>query len=185
MNNKTMKITLIGLFATLSYISFTFFQIKIILPIGTTSFHLGNTFAVLGALIIGGKYGGIAAAIGMGIGDLMDPIYILYAPKTIILKFCISYITGLFAFKVYKINKKEPNLLELIIICFSGLLFNVLCEPLISYIYSVLFFGTTTDIALTFASMNFIVTFINASFSCISSVLLYKLINKRINKIVI
>ena len=79
--------------AALAYVSFTFLQIKIPTPGGTTSFHLGNTFCVLAALLLGGLPGGIAGAIGMGIGDLLDPVYVTYAPKTIILKLMIGIVT--------------------------------------------------------------------------------------------
>ena len=48
-----------------------------------TSIHLGNAVCVLGALIMGGLYGGLGGAIGMTIGDLLDPVYIIYAPKTL------------------------------------------------------------------------------------------------------
>lgn len=47
-----------------------------------TSIHIGNAFCVLAALLLGGLYGGLAGAIGMGIADIMDPIYITGAPKT-------------------------------------------------------------------------------------------------------
>ena len=84
------KIALTGLFAALSYVVFTFLQIKISLPGGdATSIHLGNAVCVLGALMLGGVYGGLGGAIGMTIGDLLDPIYIVYAPKTFVLKFCM------------------------------------------------------------------------------------------------
>lgn len=95
---RNYKIALTGLFAALSYVVFTFLQIKITLPGGdATSIHLGNAVCVLGALLIGGTYGGVGGAIGMTIGDLMDPIYVVYAPKTFILKFCIGFITGFVA----------------------------------------------------------------------------------------
>ena len=84
--NKILKIVMIGLMAGLCYISFMFFQIKIPTPGGFTSFHLGNTFCVLAALLLGGLEGGLAGAIGMGIADLLDPTYAIVAPKTIILK---------------------------------------------------------------------------------------------------
>ena len=90
-SGRNYKIALTGLFAALSYVVFTFLQIKITLPGGdATSIHLGNAVCVLGALLIGGTYGGVGGAIGMTIGDLMDPIYVVYAPKTFILKFCIG-----------------------------------------------------------------------------------------------
>ena len=48
-NNKVYKIALTGLMAALSYVVFTFLQIKITLPGGdATSIHLGNAVCVLG-----------------------------------------------------------------------------------------------------------------------------------------
>ncbi|MEG2017717.1 MAG: ECF transporter S component, partial [Clostridium sp.] len=74
---KTLKLVLTALLAALSYVVFTFLQIKIPLPGGdATSIHLGNAVCVLGALLLGGTYGGIGGALGMTIGDLFDPIYI-------------------------------------------------------------------------------------------------------------
>lgn len=85
-NEKLQKIALTGVFAALSYVVFTFLQFKIPLPGGdATSIHLGNAVCVLGALILGGPLGGLGGAIGMTIGDLFDPIYVIYAPKTFIL----------------------------------------------------------------------------------------------------
>ncbi len=109
MNNKTLKLATIGLMSALAYISFTFLQIKIPTPGGTTSFHLGNTFCILAALLLGGIPGGLAGAIGMGIGDLLDPTYVTYAPKTIILKLLIGIFTGLFAHRIFKINNSKND----------------------------------------------------------------------------
>ena len=52
------KLTLTALMAALSYVVFTFLQIKVTLPGGdATSFHLGNAVCVLAALLLGGVYG--------------------------------------------------------------------------------------------------------------------------------
>ena len=94
-NEKLLKLVLTGVFAALSYVVFTFLQIKITLPGGdATSIHLGNAVCVLGALLLGGLYGGLGGALGMTVGDLFDPVYVVYAPKTFILKLCIGLITG-------------------------------------------------------------------------------------------
>ena len=97
MNTQNSTITRLAetaLMAALCYVSFTFLQIKIPVPGGdATSIHIGNAFCVLAALLIGGVYGGFSGAIGMGIADLMDPVYITGAPKTFVLKFCIGLIT--------------------------------------------------------------------------------------------
>lgn len=183
MNTKTLKISCIALFASLAYISFSFFQVKLILPFGTTSFHLGNTFAVLGALILGGKKGGIAASIGMGIGDILDPIYITVAPKTIILKFMIAVVTAYVAFEIFDLKNKKCTTTQLFLICGSGLLFNVVFEPIFSFIYSIVVFGTSTNVAAAFMSLSFFVTLTNATISCICSVVLYRIIEPKLKHI--
>ena len=125
----TQKIALTGLMAALSYVVFTFLQIKIQLPGGdATSIHLGNAICVLGALLLGGVYGGLGGAIGMTIGDLLDPQYIVYAPKTFLLKFCIGLIAGLIAHKLGKITTEKDNkkvLLWSTLAAVGGLLFTL------------------------------------------------------------
>ena len=71
-NEKFRKVIFTGVMAALSYVVFTFLQIKITLPGGdATSIHLGNAVCVLGALLLGGLYGGLGGALGMTIGDLL------------------------------------------------------------------------------------------------------------------
>ena len=49
------RVTAIAMLAAMSYVVFTFLQIKISLPGGdATSIHLGNAVCVLGALLMGG-----------------------------------------------------------------------------------------------------------------------------------
>ena len=109
-NDKVYKLALTGLMAALSYVVFTFLQIKIQLPGGdATSIHLGNAVCVLGALLLGGFYGGLGGAIGMAIGDLLDPVYVVYVPKTLLLKLCIGLITGFIAHRLGKITESNDR----------------------------------------------------------------------------
>ena len=170
-----LKIALTGLMAALSYVVFTFLQIKIPLPGGdATSIHLGNAVCVLGALILGGVYGGLGGAIGMTIGDLFDPVYVVYAPKTFLLKFCIGLITGLVAHKIGKITQENDHkkvLKWVILAAVSGLLFNVIFDPLIGYFYKLLILGKpAAEITLAW---NIASTSINAVVSAIVSVAIY------------
>lgn len=60
-NNTITKLAETALLAALCYVAFTFLQIKIPVPGGdATSIHIGNAFCVLGALLLGGWYGGLA-----------------------------------------------------------------------------------------------------------------------------
>ncbi|KXU52084.1 MAG: ECF transporter S component [Longibaculum muris] len=184
MNNKTLKITMIGLMAALCYVAFTFMQIKIPTPGGATSFHLGNTFCVLAALLLGGVPGGVAGAIGMGIGDLLDPTYVIVAPKTIILKLGIGIVTGLVAHKVFHIQRLEGKKLyqAVILSTIAGMLFNVVGEPIFSYFYTTFILGAPEKAAKALASWNAITTSINAILAVIISSSIYIAIAPRLQK---
>ncbi len=144
-NQKAYQIAATGLIAALSYVVFTFLQIKITLPGGdATSIHLGNAVCVLGALILGGTYGGLGGAIGMTIGDLLDPVYVIYAPKTFILKFCIGIITGFVAHRLGHItdsNDRKHIFHWTLLSGGAGLLFNAVFDPLVGYFYKLLILG--------------------------------------------
>ncbi len=182
MNNKILKIVMIGLMSALCYIAFTFMQIKIPTPGGATSFHLGNTFCVLAALLLGGIPGGAAGAIGMGIGDLLDPTYVIVAPKTIILKMGIGIITGLVAHKVFHIQKLEGQHLykAVILSALAGMLFNVVGEPILSYFYTTFILGAPEKAAKALASWNAITTATNAILAVIISSTIYIAIAPRL-----
>ena len=174
-NENIQKVIFTGVMAALSYVAFTFLQIKITLPGGdATSIHLGNAVCVLGALLLGGAYGGLGGAIGMTIGDLLDPVYIVYAPKTFLLKLCIGLITGLIAHRLGHISTEKNTSKVLkwtIAAAVGGLLFNVVFDPLVGYFYKRLILGKpAADITLAW---NIASTSINAVTSTIVSVAVY------------
>ena len=172
------KIAFVGLFAALSYIVFTFLQIKITLPGGdATSIHLGNAVCVLGALLMGGIYGGLGGAIGMTIGDLLDPVYVIYAPKTLICKLCIGLIAGAVGHGIFKISRmhaaedKKRILRAAAAASACALGFNVIADPLLGYYYKILIIGKpAAEVALAW---NIASTSINAVVSAVVSTALY------------
>ena len=183
-NEKLLKLVMTGVFAALSYVVFTFLQIKITLPGGdATSIHLGNAVCVLGALLLGGLYGGVGGAIGMTIGDLLDPYYIVYAPKTFVLKLCIGLITGLIAHRLGHISTEKNTSKVLkwtIAAAVGGLLFNVVFDPLVGYFYKRLILGKpAADITLAW---NIASTSINAVTSTIVSVAVYMALRPALNR---
>lgn len=174
-NNSVLRLTVTALMAALCYVAFTFLQIKIPTPVGFTSFHLGNTFCVLAALFLGGLPGGIAGAIGMGIGDILDPVYITVAPKTIILKLGIGIVTGIFAHKVFKIKDKTGKELykATILSTTAGMVFNIIGEPLFSYVYYLVLLGNAEKAVTYLAVAKFVTTGVNAVLAIIISSALY------------
>ena len=138
-HQTTTKLAQTAIFAALCYVAFAFLQIKIPVPGGdATSIHAGNAFCALAALILGGGYGGLAGAVGMTIGDLLDPIYIVGAPKTFVLKFMIGLIVGLVAHRIAKINESTDKKYVMkwsVLACVAGLGFNVIADPVVGYFY--------------------------------------------------
>ena len=166
-----MKLAETALLAALCYVAFTFLQIKIPLPGGdASSIHIGNAVCVLGALLLGGWYGGIAGAVGMTIGDLLDPVYITVAPKTFVLKLCIGLITGLVAHRIAHINESHDKKYVFkwsILASVAGLAFNVVADPLVGYFYKQYVLGQPQEMASVLAKLSTATTFINAVVSVI------------------
>lgn len=185
-NSTVMKIAQTALFAALCYVIFTYLQIKIPMPGGdATSIHLGNAFCVLAALLLGGWYGGLAGAIGMGIADVMDPIYITGAPKTFILKLCIGLITGLVAHKIAKINEstdKKYIFKWSLLASVAGLAFNVIADPIVGYFYKQYILGQPQQMAEILAKWSAAATFVNAILSTIVVVIIYNALRPALAK---
>ncbi len=176
-NQTVMKLAQTALLAALCFVSFTFLQIKIPMPGGdATSLHIGNAFCVLGALLLGGWYGGLAGAIGMTIADLMDPFYITGAPKTFFLKLCIGLIVGLVAHHIAKINDSTDKKYVFkwsLIASIAGLSFNVIADPIVGYFYKQYILGQPQKMAEVLAKWSAATTFVNAVVSVILVVFIY------------
>ena len=176
--STTLKLAQTAVFAALCYVTFTFLQIKIPLPGGDyTSIHIGNAFCVLAALLIGGPYGGLAGALGMGLADLMDPVYITGAPKTFILKFLIGIITGLVAHRIAHINESTDRRYVFrwsLLASVAGLGFNVIADPVAGYFYKLYVLGQPQELAGILAKWSSVSTAVNAVVSTILVVILYQ-----------
>ena len=170
-NQTIIKLAQTALLAALCYVSFTYLQIKIPMPGGdATSIHIGNAFCVLAALLLGGFYGGLAGAIGMGIADIMDPIYITGAPKTFLLKLCIGLIVGLVAHRIARINESSDKKYVWkwsLIATIAGLGFNVIADPLVGYFYKMFILGQPQQMAEVLAKWSTATTFVNAVVSTV------------------
>lgn len=185
-NETVIKIAQTALMAALCFVSFTFLQIKIPMPGGdATSIHIGNAFCVLAALILGGWYGGLAGAIGMGIADIMDPVYITGAPKTFVLKLCIGLITGLVAHRIAKINEstdKKYILRWSMAASVAGLAFNVIADPVAGYFYKQYILGQPQEMAEVLAKWSAATTLFNAVISVILVGVLYNALRPALMK---
>ncbi len=180
-NKQVFRITMTALMAAMCYVGFSY--IKFDIPVGPTwtTIHLGNTFCALAALLLGGVYGGAAGAIGMSIGDLLDPKYVLYAPRTIILKMLMGFIIGTVAHRVFKITKEntEKRSLKVYLSVASGMLVNIMIEPCINWLFYKFVLNAPEKVATAFAGVKFLSYTINAVFAIIIGGTIYLAVYSR------
>ena len=138
---------------------------------GGSSFHLGNTFTALTALLLDGVSGGLAGAIGLALADILagDPGY---AVTTFVLKFIIGITCGAVAHKVFKLRELDRHssgyLVKVIVSAGSGLFLNVLTDPFLGYFRNVYIFGQEYTVAQALTKIAGGITFVNSVASTVS-----------------
>lgn len=184
MNKKILKLTITAMMIALCYVGANFIKFDIPTPFGFTKFHLGNTFCILAALLLGGLYGGAAGAIGMSIGDVLDPKYLASSPKTMILKFLMGFIAGSVAHKIFHINKDgiKNQKLKVFVSAGCGAFANIILEPCISWFYYLYILGMSDKAAGAFAATKFLTTSVNAILATIIAPILYLALSDRFKK---
>ncbi len=182
-HKRILRLTQGALIAALAYVGFQFLRIDI--PIGTerTAIHLGNTFVVLGALLLGG-WGGVAGALGLTMADLTSG-YLTSAPKTFLLKLVIGLVTCLISRKVFHIEKEtgiktQGKIALLSSVAALGL--NVVLDPLFGYFYKTYLFGIPQDLSAALAKIGSATTLVNAIASTVLVFLLWPALYAALNR---
>ncbi len=185
-NADPRKLTMAAMFAALCYVGFAYLRIDI--PVGTekTAFHLGNVFCVLGALFLGGLWGGMAGAVGLTIADLTSG-YVTSAPKTFLLKMGIGLVAGLVAHRVFRISgSKEERKCSLTVAtvtsCGAGMAFNVVADPLVGYFYKTYVLGIPQDAAKIWVKIGAVTTLVNAIVAVVVASVLYLALRPALEK---
>lgn len=168
-HKKILRLTQGALVAALAFVVFQFLRFDI--PVGTerTAVHLGNAVVVLGALLLGGGWGGAAGAIGLTIADLLSG-YVTSAPKTFILKMVMGLIAGLISRRVFNVEKETSAKVQSKIALISSaaaLGCNVVLDPLFGYFYKTYLFGIPQDMAAALAKIGSLATLTNAVISTV------------------
>lgn len=181
---EVTRVAQAGLLAALCYIGFAFFKIDI--PVGPekTSFHFGNVFCVLAALLLGGYWGGLAGAVGMTIGDLTTS-YVTSAPKTFLLKLCIGLIVGLVSHGIFKLSRDhKPQKVAAVTVAAAacGMAFNVVADPVVGYFYKTYLLGVPQDIASALAKISAMTTGVNAVVAVIAASVFYLMLRPALRK---
>ena len=170
----TKELALTGVMAALSLVAYLFFRVPFY---GGSSFHLGNTFTALTAMLLDGVSGGLAGAIGLALADVVagDPGY---AITTFILKFIIGLVCGAVSHKVihlrtFPTDNKLKYVAAVTASAFSGLLVNVFTDPFIGYFRNLYIFGQPAEFVSVVTKIASGVTLVNSLLSTVCAVVLY------------
>lgn len=180
-----IKIVYAGLMAALCFVGYVFFPA---ISASGTKVHIGNAFVVLGALILGGGYGGLAGAVGLSLADILSG-YVESSPRTFICKLVIGLVVGLFAHKIGKINQKTNNrnvVKWTIISTVAGLFFNCLFEPALKYVWYTLLIPNPDKSAAAIKALLAVTTYttlINAVINSVIAIVLYLALRPALIKI--
>ena len=92
-SEKVINMVMMGLMTCLVIVSTMF--IKIPIPMTSGYVHLGDSMIFLSVLVLGKKNGSLAAGVGSALGDILGG-YAMWAPWTLIIKFIMAWILGIF-----------------------------------------------------------------------------------------
>jgi uncharacterized membrane protein len=183
-NTKLIKITYAGLMAALCYVGYAVFPA---ISASGTKVHIGNAFVVLGALLLGGPYGGLAGAIGLSLADILGG-YAASAPRTFITKLVIGLVVGLVAHKIGHItddHKKSQIVKWSVLATIAGLGFNCVFEPSLKYVWYTLLFPNAEKAASAIKALVAVTTYatlINAAINSVIAIVLYNALRPALAK---
>lgn len=179
------EITIIGVMAALSFVAYEFLRIPNVFGTGS-SFHLGNTFTALTAMLLDGVSGGLAGAVGLALADIVagDPGY---AITTFVLKFIIGIACGFVSHKIFHLKDRSPkdgaSYFVIVGVCaLSGLLLNVITDPFLGYFRNIYIFGQDVALATVWTKIAGGVTLVNSLLSGVCAIILYVALRPALEK---
>ncbi len=173
--NTLRKIAYSGVMAALCYAGYAVFPA---ISASGTKIHIGNAFVVLGALFLGGPFGGLAGAIGLSLADILGG-YAQSAPRTFITKLVIGLIVGLVAHKIAKLSHDHKHSYIIkwsVIAAVAGLGFNCVFEPALKWVWFTLITPNADKAASAIKALLAITTYatiINAVINSVIAVVAY------------
>ncbi|MCR5824637.1 MAG: ECF transporter S component [Lachnospiraceae bacterium] len=187
LHEQILKLTIAALMAALCYLGYTYIPTPALNDAGT-KIHIGNVFVVLGALLLGPYYGGLAGAVGLSIADITSS-YAASAPRTFITKLVIGLIVGFIAVKLKKINEDGHNTKYILIwsavATIAALGFNCVFEPSLKWLWYTLLFpdpSKSQSAIKTLVALTAGTSFINAILNSAISIFLYNALRPALKK---
>lgn len=176
-NKKTYEITMVALFAAVTFLGIQVFRIPLPAAVGVPFLHFGNIFLLLGALLMGGKKGAWAGAIGFALFDILNG-YIMVMPKVVV----IAILMSLVASKLFNTYKDQIGVARAIILGTTAAFIISLTGDFIYDTTTLFLAGSSLGAAMWAAFTSLLATLINSVFGIIAVTLLYPIMNQLLKK---
>lgn len=164
------KLIFTGLFAAIIYIGIWMLRIPLPAIVGRPFIHFGNTLMVLAILFLGGTYGFVASAIGLGGFDVLNG----YAATSwlTVLECLVMAIVVSSLFKAFKGSTRKLDAKALITISVTAGITKIITSYLVSIVEAMMV-GTSFHVAIIASFMSLTSAGINAVSTAIVVPILY------------
>lgn len=176
-NKKAYEITMIALFAAVTFLGIQVFRIPVPAAVGVPFLHFGNIFLLLGALLMGGKKGAWAGAIGFAVFDILNG-YVMVMPKVVV----IAILMSLVASRLFNGCKAQIGARKAIILSTTVAFLISLAGDFLYDTGTLLFAGSRLGPAMWAALTSLFATLVNSVFGVIVVTLLYPMMNRLVKK---
>lgn len=167
MKNKALiKISLTAIMAALTAVA-TYFAVPSFTGHGYINF--GDTVIIIGAVWLGPAFGGVAAAIGSTLSDILLG-YFIYAPATFIIKLLVAVIAAVVFEMLSKANLKKTVSVSVAAICAEAVMI------LGYFLFEWVLYG------IGVAAYDIIANGIQAVASIVLAIVVFSVIGKRFNR---
>lgn len=157
----------------------TFLGVSISIGTGNTTFHLGNITCLLSGIILGPFYGGLAAAIGSVIFDILNPIYVTSIPFTFAFKFIMVFFCGIIS---HSNNRNGENQFYNIIGAIIGSLIYIILRATKSLLFNLYLFKMEPLTAMLFTLNGTITSILKTIFTVIAVAVLLPMIKEKLSE---
>jgi uncharacterized membrane protein len=169
---RTMNLVLVSIMTALVCVSTLLFQIPI--PLTGGYFNVGEAIIYISAIIFGPLIGGIAGGVGAALADaVLAPIF---APGTLIIKFCEGFIIG---FIIYTVRLRAWKLWKEYLVIIGAVIIGGLVMVLGYWIYESYALGLGQIIALAEVPANLVQVFIGALIAIPASIAIQRALELR------
>lgn len=166
-NTRLRKVIFTGLFAAIIFIGISAMRIPLPALVGRPFIHFGNTLMVLAIMFLGGGYGFVASAIGLGGFDLLNG-YAAVSWLTVLEAGVMALVVG----GLMRAFKGDDRVFHIVIVSITAGVTKLITSYLTS-IVEALMVGTSMKVALIDSFLSLPATAINSVTTAIVVPLLY------------